>query len=281
MLRKLIKYDKRALRKISLSMILVALVAGLLSGLCLRFQDKASEYLVLELLISLVNLISFFALTVSMLVVIVFVALRFYRNFYTDEGYLTFTLPVRRTQLMFSKTYVGFSAIVKQLIAIIGGVAIIFALVWDKATDESAATSLAEILIIGIRALWTSDPKMFVIYAVEIFAGILAYLLFDLMLIYLCISLASVIVKKARIAVAIAIFYFANSFVIGGIELAVILLTVSASEGFFLLIENVPLPEQEAVLVLFILALILFLLIESFICYMINLTVTERKLNLE
>ena len=281
MLRKLIKYDKRALRKISLSMFLVALVAGLLSGLCLRFQDKASEYLVLDLLISLVNLISIFAIAVSMLVVIVFVALRFYRNFYTDEGYLTFTLPVRRTQLMFSKAYVGFSAIVKQLIAIIGGVAIIFALVWDKATDESAATSLAEILIIGIRELWTADPKMFVIYAVEIFAGILAYLLFDLMLIYLCISLASVIVKKARIAVAIAIFYFANSFVIGGIELAVILLTVSASEGFFLLIENVPLPEQEAVLVLFILALILFLLIESFICYMINLTVTERKLNLE
>ena len=281
MLRKLIKYDKRALRKISLSMFLVALVAGLLSGLCLRFQDKASEYLVLDLLISLVNLISIFALTVSMLVVIVFVALRFYRNFYTDEGYLTFTLPVRRTQLMFSKTYVGFSAIVKQLIAIIGGVAIILALVWDKATDETAMTSLAEIFVVAIRELWRSDPKMFVIYAVEGFFGILAYLLFDLMLIYLCISLASVIVKKARIAVAIAIFYFANSFVIGGIELAVILLTVSASEGFFLLIENVPLPEQEAVLVLFILALILFLLIESFICYMINLTVTERKLNLE
>ena len=281
MLRKLIKYDKRALRKISLSMFLVALVAGLLSGLCLRFQDKASEYLVLELLISLVNLISIFALAVSMLVVIVFVALRFYRNFYTDEGYLTFTLPVRRTQLMFSKTYVGFSAIVKQLIAILGGVAIILALVWDKATDETAMTSLAEIIVVAIRELWQTDAKMFVIYAVEIFAGILAYLLFDLMLIYLCISLASVIVKKARIAVAIAIFYFANSFVIGGIELAVILLTVSASEGFFLLIENVPLPEQEAVLVLFILALIIFLLIESFICYMINLTVTERKLNLE
>ena len=281
MLRKLIKYDKRALRKISLSMFLVALVAGLLSGLCLRFQDKASEYLLLELLISLVNLISIFALAVSMLVVIVFVALRFYRNFYTDEGYLTFTLPVRRTQLMFSKTYVGFSAIVKQLIAILGGVAIILALVWDKATDETAMTSLAEIIVVAIRELWKTDAKMFVIYAVEIFAGILAYLLFDLMLIYLCISLASVIVKKARIAVAIAIFYFANSFVIGGIELAVILLTVSASEGFFLLIENVPLPEQEAVLVLFILALIIFLLIESFICYMINLTVTERKLNLE
>lgn len=281
MLRKLIKYDKKALRKISLSMILVALVAGLLSGLCIRFQEKASEYLVLELLLSLVNLISIFALAVSMLVVIVFVALRFYRNFYTDEGYLTFTLPVRRTQLMFSKTYVGFSAIVKQLIAIIGGVAIILAFVWDKATDETAMTSLAEIIVVAIRELWAADPKMFVIYAVEIFAGILAYLLFDLMLIYLCISLASVIVKKARIAVAIAIFYFANSFVIGGIELAVILLTVSASEGFFLLIENVPLPEQEAVLVLFILALILFLLIESFICYMINLTVTERKLNLE
>lgn len=281
MLRKLIKYDKRALRKISLSMFLVALVAGLLSGLCLRFQDKASEYLVLELLISLVNLISLFALAASMLVVIVFVALRFYRNFYTDEGYLTFTLPVRRTQLMFSKTYVGFSAIVKQLIAILGGVAIILAFVWDKATDETAMTSLAEIIVVAIRELWAADPKMFVIYAVEGFVGILAYLLFDLMLIYLCISLASVIVKKARIAVAIAIFYFANSFVIGGIELAVILLTVSASEGFFLLIENVPLPEQEAVLVLFILALILFLLIESFICYMINLTVTERKLNLE
>ncbi|MBR5241753.1 MAG: hypothetical protein IKV20_01320 [Clostridia bacterium] len=281
MLRKLIKYDKKALRKISLSMFLVALVAGALSGVCNRFMDKVSEYVALEMLFSLINILSLFALAASMLVVIVFVALRFYRNFYTDEGYLTFTLPARRTQLMFSKTLVGFCAIVKQLIAILGGVAIILAFVWDKATDETAVTSVAEIIVVAIRKLWKSDPKMFVIYAVEGFLGIIAYLFFDLMLIYLCISLASVIVKKARIAVAIAIFYFANSFVIGGIELAVILLTLSASEGFYLLVENVPLTEQNALMVLFILALIIFLLIEAFICYMINLAITERRLNLE
>ena len=281
MLRKLIKYDKKALRKISVSMFLVALIAGALSGVCNRFMEKVSEYLVIEMLFSLINIISLFALAASMLVVIVFVALRFYRNFYTDEGYLTFTLPVRRTQLMFSKTFVGFFAIVKQLIAIIGGVAIILALVWDKATDETATTSLAEIIVVAIRKLWRSDPKMFVIYAVEGFVGILAYLLFDLMLVYLCISLASVIVKKARIAVAIAIFYFANSFVVGGIELAVILLSVAASEGFALLMVDLPLAESNAVGVFFILALIIFLLIEAFICYMINLAITERRLNLE
>lgn len=281
MLRKLIKYDKKALRKISVSMFLVALIAGALSGICNRFMDKVSEYLVIEMLLSLINIISLFALAASMLVVIVFVALRFYRNFYTDEGYLTFTLPVRRTQLMFSKAFVGFFAIVKQLIAILGGVAIILALVWDKTTDETAVTSLAEIIIVAIRQLWAADAKMFVIYAVEGFVGILAYLLFDLMLVYLCISLASVIVKKARIAVAIAIFYFANSFVVGGIELAVILLSVAASEGFALLMADVPLAETNAVGVLFILVLIIFLLIEAFICYMINLAITERKLNLE
>lgn len=281
MLRKLIKYDKKALRKISVSMFLVALIAGVLSGLCTRFAERVEEYLVLDLLFSLVNLISLFALAASMLVVIVFVALRFYRNFYTDEGYLTFTLPVRRTQLMFSKAFVGFFAIVKQLIAIIGGVAIILALVWDKATDETATTSFAEIIVVAIRELWKTDAKMFVIYAVEGLLVILAYLLFDLMLVYLCISLASVIVKKARIAVAIAIFYFANSFVIGGIELAVILLSVAAYEGFYILIDGLPMPEQNALFVLFILALIIFLLIEAFICYMINLAVTERKLNLE
>ena len=281
MLRKLIRYDKKALRKISVSMFLVALIAGALSGVCNRFMEKVSEYLVIEMLFSLINIISLFALAASMLVVIVFVALRFYRNFYTDEGYLTFTLPVRRTQLMFSKAFVGFFAIVKQLVAILGGVAIILALVWDKATDETATTSLAEIIVVAIRELWKTDAKMFVIYAVEGFVGILAYLLFDLMLVYLCISLASVIVKKARIAVAIAIFYFANSFVIGGIELAVILLSVAASDGFYILIDGLPMPEQNALFVLFILALIIFLLIEAFICYMINLAITERRLNLE
>ena len=142
-------------------------------------------------------------------------------------------------------------------------------------------TSLAEIIVVAIREPWRSDPKMFVIYAVEGFVGILAYLLFDLMLVYLCISLASVIVKRARIAVAIAIFYFANSFVVGGIELAVVLLSVAASEGFALLMADFPLAESNAVGVLFILALIIFLLIEAFICYMINLAITERKLNLE
>lgn len=281
MLRKLIKYDKKALRKISASMFLIALIAGALSGVCNRFMDKVSEYLVIEMLFSLINIISLFALAASMLVVIVFVALRFYRNFYTDEGYLTFTLPVRRTQLMLSKTYVGFCAIAKQLIAIIGGGAIILALVWDKTTDEAAMTSLADVLVLGIRQLWAADAKMFVIYAVEGFLGILAYLLFNLTLIYFCISIASIIVKKARIALAIGIFYFVDSFVTGGIELAVILLTVAAYDGLYLLIENLPKAEQNAVTVLFILALIIFLLIESFILYMINLAVVERKLNLE
>ena len=281
MLRKLIKHDTRALRKISSSMFIVALLAGLLSGLCLRFSEKVADYLVLDILISLVNLLSLFALAASILVVIVFVALRYFRNFYTDEGYLTFTLPVRRTQLVFSKTFVGFFVIVKQLVAILAGVGIILMMVWDKATDEIYAASLAEIIVVAIRALWDADPKMLVVYAVEGFFGIVAYLLFDLMLVYLCISLASIIVKKARIAVAIAIFYFANSFVIGGIELAVILLSVAAYDGFYLLIKDISLPEQNAVTVLFILALIIFLLIESFILYMINLAVVERKLNLE
>lgn len=110
MLGKLMKYEWRGLRKSLL--ILLAVMAGItfLASIALLSLNPALDAVISDLS-SMTALFAFLlyylGLIACSLGTILVIAIRFYKTCYTDEGYLTHTLPVKTSQLVAAKTIVA------------------------------------------------------------------------------------------------------------------------------------------------------------------------------
>ena len=115
MLRKLIKYEWKGVYKMGLILLGVVAFATLLGFLASRsplWSDaRAYDTVVVN---GLASIMSFFAIMLYIILlmgtiyaILIYVAVRFYRTMYTDEGYLLHTLPVTKHQILISKLLVS------------------------------------------------------------------------------------------------------------------------------------------------------------------------------
>lgn len=103
MLSKLLKYELRASGRILLPVYALLLTAA---GCCCLFNRVASTHPLSPLTSILLQLLSliFGIFTIGTgVVTALLMVYRFYKNYMTDEGYLMFTLPVNRHQLIWAK----------------------------------------------------------------------------------------------------------------------------------------------------------------------------------
>lgn len=113
MLRKLIKYDILAdYKKYG-----IAFIGLILTSALLLFMSKATSWMrenpLLEAVTSMLSAAFVMATMLLFAMVVVFAAVRFYKNLVRDEGYLMHTLPVPTWKLLTSKlisTYIWFAA---------------------------------------------------------------------------------------------------------------------------------------------------------------------------
>ncbi len=107
MLGKLIKHEWRAMRKPLIIFLVVLAVTTALSCITLLFINPAFNEVVIGLsaiLFVCVFLLYYMGLIVCSIGTNIMIAVRFYKSCYTDEGYLTHTLPVSSKQLLLGKT---------------------------------------------------------------------------------------------------------------------------------------------------------------------------------
>ena len=102
MLGKLLKQDFRATARIMLPLYAAVPVLGLFTNLITRLCENQNGFLI-RAIGALVSLVFSLSLIAAVVTTVVLMILRFYRNLMTDEGYLMFTLPVNRHQLIWSK----------------------------------------------------------------------------------------------------------------------------------------------------------------------------------
>ena len=120
MFLKLLKQDFRATARLMLPVYAAAILLALFNRLSLALQDGRVESHFLYMFTQLASVL--FVLTMAAIVVMSFVLMivRFHRNYMTDEGYLMFTLPVTKGQLIWSKLLVSvFWAVVSGLVGIL------------------------------------------------------------------------------------------------------------------------------------------------------------------
>ncbi len=102
MLMKLWKYDMKFSCRIMMFIYIVAVALSALFSATLLLSQKLEYISIFSVISFLPYMFALLAVTLSGFLV---VAVRVYKNLYTDEGYLTFTLPVTSAQIIWSKVF--------------------------------------------------------------------------------------------------------------------------------------------------------------------------------
>ena len=147
MFGKLIKAEWRASRRVVGLLCLAVLIAGLvLGGIgCGLFLAETHNWQVhgtVELLLALLAAAAMMTMAIAWAASVFYALWRFYKSRFTEEGYLTFTLPVNGHQLMLSSILASILEILAVLLA----------------------TAVACVLGLGISALgipWNEAPADF------------------------------------------------------------------------------------------------------------------------
>ena len=200
MLGRLLKYEFKSINRLAIPISAIALIAAIMGALALKVVVNAPENAaaiptLICVLCVIASAVAIFAYTV---VVWILLLHRFYTNMYTDEGYLTFTLPVKPKLLIISKLI---TAVVWSLISTVIVVLSVFVII-TFGTSESLVNfqwleGFKELSAVGFNA---SHLVFGAIY-------LLTSVVFSFLIIYLSITIAAVITRKHKILVAIGVYY--------------------------------------------------------------------------
>lgn len=110
MFKKLLKYDFKATKRFGVPITIGILVAGIVGGIdaivmsALMQSGTDNFFTVCGIIISYLLFFAIYSLLgVGVLAVTIIILVDFYKNLGTDEGYLTFTLPVKSRDIIWSK----------------------------------------------------------------------------------------------------------------------------------------------------------------------------------
>lgn len=276
MLKKLLRYDFKAVLKYWWIAALSSVVLSFGGGWCISVfdSDKAlpeALYIVAGLLMVIVvlGLVAFAILST------ILTFSRFYKNFFTDEGYLTFTLPVKRSQLLNSKLIVSTTTtILTSLILIIDILVMVCVGFYNDIFTDNFWNSFVNDFVkeffrddhLGYYALWLVEAIVLVVLLV----------IFSTLFMFSCITVASIIAKKAKVITAIGIYYAANSVFSFVIQMFWLFGMVSLDSW----LSRLSADNSAGVITLILFGLILFLSIFCGVLYSLQYWMLDRKLNL-
>lgn len=165
MLGKLIKHEWKAVAKV-LAIMHIALVLMAIVGKIMLSIDVLKEAWPMWSALLCLYVLSVIAVGVG---THIYLAVRFYKNMYTDEGYLSFTLPVKSWEHIFAKTMVSSIWILIDGVAIAASIIILvmykgmgteFLQMWNEFMAEISPVGVWGVIQFVITAVvsWISIP---------------------------------------------------------------------------------------------------------------------------
>ncbi|MBE6576263.1 MAG: hypothetical protein E7654_08340 [Ruminococcaceae bacterium] len=274
MLKKLLRYDMRAMFRYWWIAALSCVVFACAGGGCLSIllSDRSYPFFVTSMAGMGVALpifgMSAFAILSSILVFI-----RFYRNFFTDEGYLTFTLPVGRHQLLNSKLISGTSLLAATIAVLLPSLLLMLAIGFGEYVfTPEFFREIGE----ALSDMWEAIGAWSILYAAELILLGLTTCLFGVLGLSVCITLASLLVKKAKVITAIAIYYGASSI----LSFVMQLLQLFGLPALADLLAGTSEAAAPGIMALLLLGGICFVAIFCGLLYLFQYRLLDRKLNL-
>ena len=247
MLKKLMKHDFRALSRtlfpLQIGILGGGLVATLLTALTIRLGENSANAGGSAMLRALIMGVSAsasvligVAIMASALVTLLLICYHFYRSFLADEGYLTFTLPVSTSKLIWSKLLTGmFWSLINAVVIMV--TLLIFSVFGTTSTSIANMDVLHAIRMFFTEILPQASQYVNVpLMAVEIVViGILGFAA-QMLEIYFAIVVGGQVAKKHRILAAIGMYLLINMGV--GIITTAFMSLVTFGEGISSLALN-------------------------------------------
>ncbi len=225
MFAKLLKHEFRSsgrvLGLLTVALLGLALVDTAVVRILVNYGDQwaDSQNLLLQLLMTPLTAmlaLSALAVVIYVLAVQILLIVRFYRNKFTDEGYLTFTLPVTAKQIFWS-SYLHM--LVWLVVSVLAAFLAVFVVVFFGTAKEGLvnteiftvfARMFESITMIPWEEVFADFRAAGVLYAinavVQPFYGVLMPIV--------CLTVGAVLAKKHKILAAFGIYY-AVSYVSG------------------------------------------------------------------
>ena len=155
----------------------------------------------------------------SLMIVLIFILIRYYKNFFSDEGYLTFTLPVTPHELLWSKIISAmvwmFGALVTTCLAFVSlfGSICLVAVASEGVDVNMMIPSLEEILRQAFGEFLTvyfdSAEAWFAILRMALTSVLLGIV--QLILYYFAITLGAMVSKKHKVWASIGMYIAINA----------------------------------------------------------------------
>lgn len=260
MLRKLLKYDFKYIFKIWLALSVLSVPMSAFGGYCGPMSIQGSEFDGFFIFGTIISILVIVGVAIIPFVMSLY---RFYLSLYTDEGYLTFTLPVKKSDLLLSKFIFSMSTLLSGVV--VGAIdGLIFAFVSSLVTGPSTDTKP----VIVDSTVFPFSLAVLLIMMFSAVAGI--------MFVFIMISLASRFSKVGRSVFAVAVVYG------GGILLSSLLVPILTLMDSSTLRWSDIIPEAMAsgvtLLLLFLIAA--FLAVLATLLYIVEYYILDKHLNL-
>ena len=199
MVKKLMKYECISYIRSLLPIELVVLGIALITRLVQFAEPKGNNSVAYPIIFGSSCVLFGIACVTCLVMTIVLAIVRFYRNLFSGEGYLTFTLPVTKPQILLTKLLGSFLAILTTLVTVFAALNIVCA---------------GDVLVEVYRLLGYLFGKFLeacgtvngIFYVIEIALAILVGIMTEMLLFYACLSIGQ-LANKRRILLAIGVYF--------------------------------------------------------------------------
>lgn len=211
MFRLLLKHDWRSLRGILGLLSLICLGAGIIGGFAMRSmiliteQDDPSTFQTVITMFAI--MICFISMGITVGGSLFFCIWRFYRSRYSDEGYMTFTLPATAHQILLSSLVATLLAMLCMILAFVLGIGILMSIAFTAIPNfYSDAVRELPRLWSEIKYAFREESGPFL--SMLIYAPVAAVA--EVIILMLSVTIGSVVVRKLKVLAAIGVYYGIN-----------------------------------------------------------------------
>lgn len=274
MLGKLLKYDMRYVSRIMLIVYIIVLSISLFISGLIFLSFKVAEFSVLLLMTLPIGILAVAGVSASGVIMI---AVRIYKNLYSDQGYLTFTLPVSSNHLIWGKVILyaiwQISGMAVAVICVAIPVAVTVSLAGEQTIDT--VKYLFDFICFNIRDTLGFVGSTFNVLAVAMIVYYLISFISAPIIMIFAFSIGQ-LASKHKILLAM-VAYYGYSMVSSTIFTVVeIILSLIASNILYAPAGELALTEMT----LFYSIISTISLVLTSICYVMTKNIMDNKLNL-
>ena len=209
MLMKLLKYDMKFSYRIMLFVYIVSIALSVFLSATLLLSQTVEYVSIFSLISFLPYMFSLFAIALSGFLI---VAVRVYKNLYTDEGYLTFTLPVTSSQIIWSKVLLyGFWQIAGIIVLLVSIALPILTLAYSQGVGE--IVGVIELMIdyfsFIARTVLNLDAKSIALFFIILFVDFVVMLISTPVAIVFSFSVGQ-LTNRYRLLATFGVYYVYN-----------------------------------------------------------------------